>query len=96
METPTVADAVASGATVILRGDGRGYAIGDVAFFIVAAGDPATDGDVGAWVRPVTWIDGEWVPASSHLAPWYRPGRHKGLPASEPVTILDRCPMLVR
>lgn len=98
MKPTTVAAAVASGASVIHRGHNRAYAPGDVAYFIVAEPEPGLGGDVGAWCRPVVWRDGEgWIPAeNTGAAPWYRPGRHVGLPATELVTILDRCGAIAR
>lgn len=85
MKAITLRDAITGGATVILRGHGRGYSPGATAFRLVNKPERGIDPpDVAGFFMPVVWRDGYgWKPHGDYL------GRPEGLPSSEIVTVLE-------
>ena len=86
MKPTTLAAAIAGGACVILRGPGRSYSPGAVAFRLSYLPERGIDPpDVAGFFQPVVWRDGNgWT-----MAPEYRPGRAVGLHVDELVSVIE-------
>ena len=83
----TCADAIARGASVILRGHGRAYAPGATAFRLMAPPERGIDpAELGGWFAPVVWQDGRgWIPAKL----CHRATAWTGIPAAELVSVVS-------